>query len=102
MTTKPPVGEIPPYAWLAWLTQRDAQMLLLSLMEMIEHPTCTPEGVRDVIACWRRNAERALMAEAWTASVDKYLEVMVDARLYVFQHGSKAVDAGDEEEKNED
>ena len=98
MRTRRPLGEIPPYAWLAWLTQHDAQMLALSLMGMIENPTCTPEGLRDVVAGWRKNAERAITAENWTASVDGYLEVTVDARLFVFQHGSHAVDVDEEDD----
>jgi hypothetical protein len=67
--------------WIAWLHERDAHVLLLSLMQAVEAPDATLEMLRRLVADWRANAERALTAEDWRACVDGYLEVWVDARL---------------------
>ena len=71
--------------WIAWLHERDAQVLLLSLMQAVEAPDAHLETLRRMVADWRANAIRALEANDWTASVDKYLEVRVDARLSALQ-----------------
>jgi hypothetical protein len=72
--------------WIAWLHERDAQVLLLNLMQAVEAPDATLETLRRLVAEWRANAVRALEANDWTATVDKYLEVRVDARLSTLQH----------------
>jgi hypothetical protein len=69
-----------PYAWLAWLGEKDAAVLLLSLMQAIEGGS-TEATLRGMVAGWRRNALRALTDDQWTAQIDGYLEVRVDARL---------------------
>jgi hypothetical protein len=77
-----------PYAWLSWLGEKDAHVLLLTLMQAIEgteypglHHHASIEDLRWCVSGWRRNALRALTADNWQAQVDKYLEVRVDARL---------------------
>jgi hypothetical protein len=72
--------------WIAWLHERDTQVLLLNLMQAVEAPDATLETLRRLVAEWRANAVRALEANDWTATVDKYLEVRVDARLSTLQH----------------
>ena len=52
-----------PYAWLAWLHERDAHVLLLSLMQAIEAEHVPHAMLRDMVAGWRRNAMKALDAE---------------------------------------
>lgn len=69
-----------PYAWLAWLGEKDAAVLLLSLMQAIEGGS-TEASLRGMVTGWRRNALKALTQDDWTAQVDGYLEVRVDARL---------------------
>ena len=69
-----------PYVWLAWLGEKDAHVLLLTLMQAIEG-TSSVEELRTMVQGWRKNALRALEADDWQAQVDKYLEVRVDARL---------------------
>jgi hypothetical protein len=71
-----------PYDWIGWLGERDAQVLLLSLMQAIEKAT-PQETLRIMVEGWRANAHEALTADNYRASVDKFLEVSVDARLYV-------------------
>jgi hypothetical protein len=73
-----------PYAWLAWLGERDAQVLLLTLMQAIDQE-CDPATLRAMVTGWRRNALTALTADNWRAKVDGYLEVWVDARLAALQ-----------------
>ena len=73
-------GITEPYTWLAWLREKDAAVLLLSLMQAIEGGS-TEATLRNMVAGWRRNALRALTDDTWTAQVDGYLEVRVDARL---------------------
>ena len=68
------------YAWLAWLGEKDAHVLLLNLMQCIEQGHSI-DSLQSMVASWRRNALRALKADDWQAQVDKYLEVRVDARL---------------------
>jgi hypothetical protein len=70
------------HAWVDWLGERDAAALLLSLMQAIDEGA-TLESLKAMVEGWRRNALRALAAEDYRADVDKYLEVSVDARLYL-------------------
>jgi hypothetical protein len=72
-----------PYVWLSWLKERDAQVLLLTLMHAIETPEteASVASLRVMVQNWRANALEACEAEDWCASVDSYLEVTVDARL---------------------
>jgi hypothetical protein len=51
-------------------------------MRMIESET-TPEMRRTVVNGWRTNAQQAMVAENWKASVDRHLHVTVDCRLYM-------------------
>lgn len=70
------------HAWVDWLGERDAAALLLTLMQAID-AGATLESLKAMVEGWRRNALRALAAEDYRADVDKYLEVSVDARLYL-------------------
>ena len=74
------------HEWLRWLSHQDATVLLLTLVDMIE--TNTIEDTRDTIHAWRRSALTALDAEDWTAMVDSYIEVKVDARAYLITMGN--------------
>ena len=49
-----------------------------------------------MVDSWRENALAALAADDYRASVDKYLEVSVDARLYLLARRELLAD-GDEE-----
>ncbi len=69
-----------PYTWLNWLNERDSKVLLLWLMQEIDHGLAT-EKLKALVERWRTNAERALHVDDWTATVDGYLEVRVDARM---------------------
>jgi hypothetical protein len=77
------------YDWVGWLGERDAQMLLICLMDAIEQGS-TSEALRNMVAGWRRNAHKALRTNNYRASVDNYLEVTVDARPYLFRTGRLA------------
>jgi hypothetical protein len=70
------------HTWVEWLGDRDAAALLLSLMQAIDAGS-PMESLKAMVDGWRRNALRALAAEDYRADVDKYLEVSVDARLYL-------------------
>jgi hypothetical protein len=54
------------HAWVEWLGERDAA-----------------ESLKAMIDGWRRNALQALASHDYRADVGKYLEVSVDARLYL-------------------
>lgn len=69
-----------PYAWLAWLGERDAHVLLLYLMQGIEQD-CTTLQLKQLVQEWRRRALRALDADDSRATIDELYEVRVDARL---------------------
>jgi len=69
-----------PYAWVAWLGERDAQVLLLYLMQGIEQD-CTTLQLKQLVQKWRRRALRALDADDSRATIDEVYEVRVDARL---------------------
>ena len=73
---------VQPYDWISWLEERDAEALLICLMQAIERGTSL-ETLRRMVEGWRANAHQALTADDYHASVDNYLEVSVDARLYV-------------------
>jgi hypothetical protein len=65
--------------WIGWLRERDAQVLLLTLVQAVEDPTTSVHVLRQMVAGWRTNAHQALAADNWQARVDGYLEVWVDA-----------------------
>jgi hypothetical protein len=50
-------------------------------------PEPTREALVALVHQWRANALQALTAEDWKASVDTYLEVAVDARMYLLSQG---------------
>jgi hypothetical protein len=82
---------IPPeiqdsHEWVRWLSGPDAALLLLTVFHHIDEPAVSREALVNLAHGWRRQALQALTADDWTASVDKYLEVTVDARLYYFTH----------------
>lgn len=70
------------HTWVEWLGERDAQALLLCLLQAIDRGTSI-ESLQCMVEGWREHAHEALAADDYRASVDKYLEVSVDARLYV-------------------
>ena len=70
------------HAWVEWLGDRNAQALLLTLMQAIDRADRL-EDLKRMVDGWRANALRALAAENYRADVDTYLEVSVDARLYL-------------------
>ena len=47
-------GREEPYTWLAWLGEKDAHVLLLSLMQAIEGGNPTEATLRGMVAGWRR------------------------------------------------
>ena len=94
MSETPGINE--PYAWLAWLGEKDAAVLLLSLMQAIEGGT-TEATLLGMVTGWRRNALKALTQDDWTAQVDKYLEVRVDARLVALTRPDVDDDEGEGE-----
>jgi hypothetical protein len=68
--------------WVEWLGERDAQALLRCLLQAIDRGTSI-ESLQRMVEGWREHAHEAPAADDYRASVDKYLEVSVDARLYV-------------------
>jgi hypothetical protein len=74
------------HEWVRWLSGPDATLLLLTVFQHIDDPAVSREALVELAHGWRRQALKALTADDWTASVDKYLEVTVDARLYYFSH----------------
>lgn len=70
------------HAWVDWLGARDAVALLLTLMQAIDEGDAV-ERLKAMVDGWRRNALKALAADDYRADVDQYLEVSVDARLYL-------------------
>lgn len=75
------------HEWVRWLSGVDATVLLVKLCQFIDDPQVTKDTLVTVIHQWRANALEALTAEDWKASVDAYLEVAVDARLYLLSQG---------------
>jgi hypothetical protein len=70
------------HAWVDWLGERDAAALLLTLMQAIDEGEAV-ESLKAMVDGWRRNALEALAANDYRADVDHYLEVSVNARLYL-------------------
>ena len=75
------------HEWVRWLSGADATVLLGKLCQCIDDPQVTRDTLVTVIHQWRANALEALTAEDWKASVDDYLEVRADARLYLLSQG---------------
>jgi hypothetical protein len=71
------------HTWVGWLGERDAQTLLLNLCAAIDCGS-SAASLQQMVSGWRENALEALAADDYRASVDQYLEVSVDARLYLF------------------
>ncbi len=84
------------YDWVAWLGERDAQVLLISLMRAIEEGTVL-DTPRRMVEGWRANAHRALTADDYRACVDKFLEVYVDARVHLLNRSQ--MDREDDEQE---
>ena len=76
-----------PYDWVAWLRPGDAAILLQHLLIAIERDSCSVASLQEMVDGWRQNAHDALLADDYTADVDKYLEVTVDARLFLWRTG---------------
>jgi hypothetical protein len=70
------------HAWVEWLGDRDAAALLLTLMRAIDEGAAV-ESLKAMVDGWRRNALEALAAEDYRADVNTYVDVSVDARLYL-------------------
>jgi hypothetical protein len=86
------------HAWVGWLGERDAQVLLLSLFGAIEKDG-TLESLRKMVAGWRAHAHQALSADDWRACVDQFLEVYVDARIHIFARDRFARAREDEDDE---
>jgi hypothetical protein len=75
------------HEWVRWLSGADAGVLLLRLCQHIDDLHVTRDALVTLVHGWRANAMQALTAEDWKASVDAYLEVAVDARMYLLSQG---------------
>jgi hypothetical protein len=75
------------HEWVRWLSGMDATVLLGNLCQHIDNPTVTKDALVTLVHQWRANALEALQADNWKASVDGYLEVTADARLYLLSQG---------------
>jgi hypothetical protein len=75
------------HEWVRWLSGVDATVLLGNLCQHIDNPTVTRDALVTLVHQWRANALEALQADNWKASVDGYLEVTADARLYLLSQG---------------
>jgi hypothetical protein len=75
------------HEWVRWLSGVDAAVLLVKLCQCIDEPQVTKDTLVTVVHQWRANALKALTADDWKASVDDYLEVTADARLYLLSQG---------------
>ena len=75
------------HEWVRWLSGVDATVLLLNLCQHIDQRDVTREALVALVHQWRANALQALRADDWKASVDEYLEVAVDARMYLLSQG---------------
>lgn len=75
------------YEWVRWLSGGDAMVLLMYLCQHINDPSITREALERLVHGWRANALNALVADDWKASVDGFLEVHADARLYLLSQG---------------
>jgi hypothetical protein len=75
------------HEWVRWLSGVDATVLLFNLCQHIDNPHVSRDALVTLVHEWRANALHALQAEDWKASVDAYLEVTVDARMYLLSQG---------------
>jgi hypothetical protein len=75
------------HEWVRWLSRVDAAVLLVKLCQFIDDPQVIKDTLVTVVHQWRANALKALTADDWKASVDDYLEVTADARLYLLSQG---------------
>jgi hypothetical protein len=75
------------HEWVRWLSGVDAAVLLGNLCQHIDDPQVTRDALVTLVHQWRANALEALTADDWKASVDGYLEVTADARLYLLSQG---------------
>jgi len=75
------------HEWVRWLSGADATVLLCNLCQHTDDPSVTKDALVTLVHQWRANALEALTADDWKASVDKYLEVTADARLYLLSQG---------------
>jgi hypothetical protein len=75
------------HEWVRWLSGVDATVLLLNLCQHIDDPAVSRDALVTLVHQWRANALEAVQAEDWKASVDRYLEVTADARLYLMSQG---------------
>jgi hypothetical protein len=74
-------------------------VLFIALMHGVEEGTPL-ETLRRMVEGWRANAHRALTADDYRATVDTFLEVTVDARVYLLHQGQiAAAEEGDEDER---
>jgi hypothetical protein len=89
------------HAWVDWLGERDAAALLLTLMRAIDEGDAV-ESLKAMVDGWRRNALEALAANDYRADVDKYLEVSVDARLYLLARPALLRHLEDLEDEDDD
>ena len=89
------------HEWVRWLSGQDAQVLLRHLCQAIDQPTVSREELVTLVQGWRHNALKAVTADDWTAEVDAYLEVRVDARLALLAQERLAEDAPDEEREED-
>jgi hypothetical protein len=71
------------HEWVRWLSGVDATVLLLNLCQHIDNHSVSRDALVTLVHEWRANALQALHADDWKASVDAYLEVSVDARMYL-------------------
>ena len=55
----------------------------------------TEATLKHMVAGWRRNALRALRDDNWTAQIDGYLEVWVDARMTALAKPHEEEEASD-------
>ena len=75
------------HEWVRRLSGADATVLLLNLCQPIDNPHVTKDALVTLVHQWRADALEALQADDWKAFVDEYLEVTVDARLYLLSQG---------------
>jgi hypothetical protein len=79
------------------LGERDAQVLCIALMSDLEDGTPL-ETLKGTVEGWWANAHQALTADDYRACVDKFLEVTVDARVYLLRRGQIDDEEGDEDD----
>jgi hypothetical protein len=74
------------FDWVGWLGERDAQVLFTWLMRGLEDGTAL-ESLKCMVEGWRANAHQALTADDYRACADNFLEVSVDATVYLLRRG---------------